>query len=86
LKFRAEELTEEDIDALVERLKVAIESNPGYADIQNDLGVLYAAKCKIFIDKAHEAFRRHSRPTPGSGRRKKISSWLGTIGRVFTSC
>jgi protein O-GlcNAc transferase len=71
LKFRAEELTEEDIDALVERLKVAIESNPGYADIQNDLGVLYAAKCKIFIDKAHEAFRQALQTNPGFRKAEK---------------
>jgi tetratricopeptide (TPR) repeat protein len=64
LKFRGDELSEEDIDALVERLFVALESNPGYADIQNDLGVLYAAKCKIFIDKAHEAFRQALQTNP----------------------
>jgi lipoprotein NlpI len=33
-----------------------LEANPGYADLQNDLGILYTAKCKLFIDKAHEAF------------------------------
>ncbi|HKW14985.1 MAG TPA: tetratricopeptide repeat protein [Candidatus Krumholzibacteria bacterium] len=71
LKFRAEELTEEDIDALVERLKIALESNPGYADIQNDLGVLYAAKCKIFIDKAHEAFRQALQTNPGFRKAEK---------------
>ena len=71
LKFRAEELTEEDIDALVERLKVALESNPGYADIQNDLGVLYAAKCKIFIDKAHESFRQALQTNPAFRKAEK---------------
>jgi tetratricopeptide (TPR) repeat protein len=71
LKFRAEELTEEDIDALVERLKIALESNPGYADIQNDLGVLYAAKCKIFIDKAHESFRQALQTNPGFRKAEK---------------
>jgi tetratricopeptide (TPR) repeat protein len=71
LKFRAEELTEEDIDALVERLKIALDSNPGYADIQNDLGVLYAAKCKIFIDKAHEAFRQALQTNPGFRKAEK---------------
>ena len=65
LKFRADELSEDEIDALIERLRVALESNPGYADIQNDMGVLYAAKCKIFIDKAHESFRQalHTNPS-----------------------
>jgi protein O-GlcNAc transferase len=71
LKFRAEELSEEDIDALVERLKIALDSNPGYADIQNDLGVLYAAKCKIFIDKAHESFRQALQTNPGFRKAEK---------------
>jgi len=71
LKFRAEELSEEDIDALVERLKIALESNPGYADIQNDLGVLYAAKCKIFIDKAHESFKQALQTNPAFRKAEK---------------
>jgi tetratricopeptide (TPR) repeat protein len=71
LKFRAEELSEEDIDALIERLKIALESNPGYADIQNDMGVLYAAKCKIFIDKAHESFRQALHTNPAFRRAEK---------------
>ncbi|HEX6790516.1 MAG TPA: tetratricopeptide repeat protein [Candidatus Krumholzibacteria bacterium] len=71
LKFRGDELTEEDIDALIERLMIAIESNPGYADIQNDLGVLYAAKCKIFIDKAHESFRQALQTNPSFRKAEK---------------
>lgn len=71
LKFRAEELSEEDIDALIERLKIALESNPGYADIQNDIGVLYAAKCKIFIDKAHESFRQALQTNPSFRKAEK---------------
>ena len=71
LKFRSDELTGEEIDALIERLKVALESNPGYADIQNDLGVLYAAKCKLFIDKAHEAFRQALVRNPGFRKAEK---------------
>ena len=56
LKFRSHELTEEEIDRSIERLKMELEANPGFADLQNDLGILYATKCKVFIDKAHEAF------------------------------
>ena len=64
-------MTEDEIDALIERLAVAIESNPGYADIQNDLGVLYAAKCKIFIDKAHESFRQALQTNPSFRKAEK---------------
>jgi tetratricopeptide (TPR) repeat protein len=71
LKFRAEELTEDEVDALIARLRLALESNPGYADIQNDLGVLYAAKCKIFIDKAHESFRQALARNPAFKKAEK---------------
>jgi len=71
LKFRADELTEEEVDALIARLGTALESNPGYADIQNDLGVLYAAKCKIFIDKAHESFRQALNRNPSFRKAEK---------------
>jgi tetratricopeptide (TPR) repeat protein len=57
LKFRSNAITAEEIDRSIERCLLELEANPGYADLQNDLGVLYTAKCKIFIDKAHEAFQ-----------------------------
>ncbi len=57
LKFDSENLTEEDIDRYIEKTQRALEINPNYADLQNDLGVLYTAKCKLFIDKANSSFQ-----------------------------
>ncbi len=57
MKFRSEALTNEQIDRYIEQVRSALDANPGYADLQNDLGILYAAKCKLFIDKAHECFQ-----------------------------
>ncbi len=71
LKFRADELSETDIDGLIERLRTALDVNPGFADIQNDLGVLYAAKCKIMIDKAHESFGHALRRNPAFKKAEK---------------
>jgi tetratricopeptide (TPR) repeat protein len=71
LKFRADELSETDIDGLIERLRSALDANPGFADIQNDLGVLYAAKCKIMIDKAHEAFGQALKRNPAFKKAEK---------------
>ena len=71
LKFRADEMTLDEVDGLIERLKLALESNPGYADIQNDLGVLYAAKCKMYIDRSHEAFRQALTVNPGFKKAEK---------------
>ena len=57
LKFNADSVTEEEIERYIERTLQALESNPGYADTLNDLGVLYVAKCKLFIDKASDSFQ-----------------------------
>jgi len=56
LKFRGNELDEGDLDAYIARVRSALDANPGYADLHNDLGILYAAKCKRFIDRAGDAF------------------------------
>jgi len=56
LKFRADDLSEEDIDRYIGRIKAALEAHPEYADLRNDLGILYTAKCKLFIDRANECF------------------------------
>jgi tetratricopeptide (TPR) repeat protein len=58
LKFNSDGLSEDEINRYIERTKREIESNPGYADLQNDLGVLYTAKCKLFIDKARDSFQK----------------------------
>jgi len=71
LKYRAENLTESDIDGLIERLQAELEVNPGFADVHNDLGILYAAKCKIQVDKAHEAFRQALARNPNFKRAEK---------------
>lgn len=57
LKFNSEHISEEEIDRYIERTRRALDVNPGYADLQNDLGVLYTAKCKLYIDKAKNAFQ-----------------------------
>jgi len=56
LKFRGNQLEDEDLEAYISRVRSALDANPGYADLHNDLGILYAAKCKRFIDKAGECF------------------------------
>ncbi len=71
LKFRPDDLTEAEIDGLVDRLRAELEANPGFADVHNDLGVLYAAKCKLFVDKAHEAFRQSLALNPGFKKAEK---------------
>jgi tetratricopeptide (TPR) repeat protein len=57
LKFNSENISEEEMDRYIERTRRALDANPEYADLQNDLGVLYTAKCKIYIDKAKNAFQ-----------------------------
>jgi Tfp pilus assembly protein PilF len=57
LRFNMESITEAEIDRFIERTRRAIDASPDYADLQNDLGVLYTAKCKLYIDKAKDSFR-----------------------------
>jgi tetratricopeptide (TPR) repeat protein len=57
LKFDSDNLTEEDIDRYIAKTMRALETNPNYPDLRNDLGILYTTKCKLFIDKANSAFR-----------------------------
>ena len=56
LKFNSNTLTVEDIDRFIERTQRALLKNPNFADLQNDLGILYTANCKLFIDKANASF------------------------------
>jgi len=58
LKFNSEDLSEDDIDRYIDRARRELEANPGYADLQNDLGILYTAKCKLYIDKARDSFQK----------------------------
>jgi len=53
-----EMLSEEDIERFLQRVGQIIDQNPTYADGYNSLGILYTAKCKIFMDKASEAFSK----------------------------
>jgi tetratricopeptide (TPR) repeat protein len=53
-----EDLREEDIEDYLERVREIVEQNPTFADGYNSLGILYTAKCKIFMDRANKAFRK----------------------------
>mgnify|MGYP001766083250 CR=1 FL=1 len=51
-----EELHDEEIERYLEQVREIVDQNPTFADGQNTLGILYTAKCKIFMDRAHKAF------------------------------
>ena len=56
--YNSKSLTESDIQGYLDRVEAIIDQNPTYADGYNSLGILYTAKCKIFMDSAVEAFTR----------------------------
>jgi tetratricopeptide (TPR) repeat protein len=58
LKFNSDRLSEEEIDRYIDRTRRELETSPGYPDLQNDLGILYTAKCKLYIDKARDSFQK----------------------------
>ncbi len=53
-----DEIEEEDIDKYLEKVGEILDRNPTFADAWNSLGILYTAKCKIFMDKASDAFKK----------------------------
>jgi tetratricopeptide (TPR) repeat protein len=53
-----EEFREEDIEKYLNKVREIVDQNPTFADGHNTLGILYTAKCKIFMDRASTAFRK----------------------------
>ncbi len=53
-----DEIEEGDIEKYLEKVEEILDRNPTFADAWNSLGILYTAKCKIFMDKASEAFAK----------------------------
>jgi tetratricopeptide (TPR) repeat protein len=49
---------EADIEKYLGEIIDIVDQNPTFADAWNSLGILYTAKCKIFMDRAFEAFRK----------------------------
>jgi len=71
LKFPPASLSENDVDTYIERVRRAIDANPGWADLLNTLGILYTAKCKLFIDRANGAFQDALRINPEFAQAQK---------------
>ncbi len=53
-----EEFREEEIERHLARIREIVDQNPTFADGHNSLGILYTAKCKIYMDLASTAFRK----------------------------
>ena len=58
LLSEGEEFQEEEIEKYLDRVREIVDQNPTFADGYNSLGILYTAKCKIFMDRASRAFRK----------------------------
>jgi tetratricopeptide (TPR) repeat protein len=58
LFYGADDLSDDDIERYLERVREILDQNPTFADGHNSLGILYTAKCKIFMDRASKAFRK----------------------------
>lgn len=58
LLYDGENIREEDIEEYLDRVRDIVDQNPTYADGYNSLGILYTAKCKVFMDEANKAFRK----------------------------
>jgi tetratricopeptide (TPR) repeat protein len=58
LLYDGEDLQEDGIEKFLDRVREIVDQNPTFADGYNSLGILYTAKCKIFMDQASKAFRK----------------------------
>jgi tetratricopeptide (TPR) repeat protein len=58
LLYDGEEFQEGDIEKHLDRVREIVDQNPTFADGYNSLGILYTAKCKIYMDRASTAFRK----------------------------
>ncbi|MDD3643552.1 MAG: hypothetical protein PHQ19_08840, partial [Candidatus Krumholzibacteria bacterium] len=54
----AQEFEDGEIESYLARIREILDRNPTFADAWNSLGILYTAKCKIFMDKSMEAFQK----------------------------
>lgn len=66
-----EDLKEEEIEKYLHRVREIVDQNPTFADGYNSLGVLYTAKCKIYMDRASKAFRKALEVNSNYKRAKK---------------
>jgi Tfp pilus assembly protein PilF len=67
----AEEFEDAQIESFLDRIREILDRNPTYADAWNSLGILYTAKCKIFMDKSREAFQKALEINDGYGKARK---------------
>jgi tetratricopeptide (TPR) repeat protein len=58
LMYDGEEFREEEIEKYLDMVREIVDQNPTFADGHNSLGILYTAKCKIYMDQASKAFRK----------------------------
>jgi tetratricopeptide (TPR) repeat protein len=58
LLYDGEEFQEGEIEKYLDRVREIVDQNPTFADGHNSLGILYTAKCKIYMDMASKSFRR----------------------------
>jgi tetratricopeptide (TPR) repeat protein len=66
-----DEIEESDIEKYLEKVEEILDRNPTFADAWNSLGILYTAKCKVFMDKASVAFGKALEINPEYGKARK---------------
>ncbi len=71
LLLGGDELHEEEIERYLDRVREIVDQNPTFADGYNGLGILYTARCKIFMDRAATAFRKALEINPGYQKAQK---------------
>jgi len=66
-----DKIPEDEIERHLDTMRQVVDQNPAFADGYNSLGILYAAKCKILMDRASEAFGKALEINPNYEKAKK---------------
>jgi len=71
------------IGSYIDELCLAIENNPGYADLHNNLGIAYLIMCRNLFLKALEEFRKALRINPSFKHAEKNLKLAENDGKGF---
>jgi tetratricopeptide (TPR) repeat protein len=69
--FGSNGLTEESIKSYIEKAESLLKKNPGYADLENELGMAYTILGRIMRDKANDHFRKALEINPNFNKARK---------------
>jgi len=85
LLYDGEEFQEGEIEKYLDRVREIVDQNPTFADGYNSLGILYTAKCKIYMDRASKAFRKALEINTNYQKARRTCGYPRTTDKAYLS-